>query len=142
MSKKKKQNIKPFIISGIIFLSIYISVAVYLHSVGEWGPTANARLVEMNICLDDLSYTPVKNISLPQDSVYLCGVVDGTTKYFATFYTYQANKVIYHDTVKLNPGVFFTQISGDKKLIHGNYRVVIQKGRLVLGEVEFVILEP
>lgn len=85
-----------------------VGLGFVVYALGYWGPAENARIAEAGVCTTDTAYQPVEEIPAELQTLFVCGMVEGTTKKLVSFHLYYNSKhVAQESSVYLDPGVFF-----------------------------------
>lgn len=136
-----RRRATPWVIAGTVIGLVYAIVIMNWYRSGDLGLVMDARLEDVNICLTETEYTPVRQIPINTQLIYLCGVVEGTTNLQGGLLVYHEDAVICDAPIRLRPGVFYLPLCLKGELAPGRYRVDIGRERQILGEVEFTAVE-
>ncbi|MFN8470229.1 MAG: hypothetical protein U0X20_32040 [Caldilineaceae bacterium] len=91
---------------------------------GYFVPRQTSTITEVGICETDKQYSPVAKVTLPVDNLFICGVIEGSTRRSVWFYIYDQDRAIAHMSGTVGPGPFFiSRIAWISPLAPGNYRI-------------------
>jgi hypothetical protein len=132
---------QPFVIAGIVIVTIYVAVITWSYLTGTLALTENAKITELNVCLHENSYQPVTSILQDIDEIYACGKVEGTTSVhvMVDLIDDSLGRSLISRSARLWPGNFFVQLSPSAGFRQGTYRIQMMNNQKIVTETSFTV---
>jgi hypothetical protein len=135
--------------TGKLTAYIFIFAAAWLVVAGICYLTGNlpgyyeydSKITAFYVCLDNTEFEQASFVTNDIETLYFCGVVEGTTDRGGMMYLFRENSVIFQKDVQLELGTFFlpvnrAQLNG---FTPGNYHVEIRYSRQILAQTNFIV---
>lgn len=129
----------------VIVLPLALVILVSVMT-GDFAPLQSSRITEFGICTQDTSYEPVRHLQVGIEKLWLCGILDGSTKRYVTFTMYYNNQGVSRRTLNLGPGGFFAPIQASElyfmnasRFPQGDYHVTFAYARDPVDTVRFSV---
>lgn len=128
-----------------VFLRLWILAAIgfvitvgLLTVSGQFVFDVNADVTELAVCLDQ-TFEPVDAILISRGQFYICGIIEGTTRYSASLAILKDGRSIYAENFEGLPGYFYVPIDITSEFTPGKYTANLRKSRRLVAETNFSI---
>lgn len=127
----------------LVWLLATLGLVITVMLVYIFVPARDAEISRIGVCLQDLTFNPTEIILESQGRFYICGLIQGTTKYSGTLSVrqYGEAKALLVEPFSSPPGYFYVPIEMSSEFRPGEYVAQIKFTRDFVTAIQFRIIE-